>query len=115
YSISARFPEADAVSNSRPSGLPGQRLEQRVVDGDNTLGGSLEDLRLGGDDSLLRFETLQMHRADRDDRSNRGFDPATEIGDLARTVSAHLGDEDLGPGHEVVIDRPGQSHSVVEG
>ena len=43
-----------------------------------------------------------------------GRAPAAELGDLARPVGAHLGDEHLGAVGQVLVDRPGQPGPVVE-
>ena len=82
---------ASASAAIRPEG---------VINRDHADPGPVEDLRLGSDDPFQGPETLEVDRADSDHRRNVRPDPSSELLDLPWTVGPHLGDEDLGAGHE---------------
>ncbi len=76
----------------------GVDVEDRRVD-------RLEDLLLRGDDAVEGLHPFEMNGADRRDDADVRLDPPGHGLDLPGAVGAHLGDEDLGSGREMLVDR----------
>ena len=94
--------------------LVDHRGEVLAVDVEDARVGGREDLRLGLGDRRLVLHPLEVDGADGGDRRDRRLHPLAQLGDLARSVGAHLGDEHLGARGEVLVDGAGEAGRVVE-
>ena len=77
----------------------------RVVDVHHRDARPLEDLGLRAHDRVDRPEALEVHGSDGGEHRDLRRQPLAQRADLALGVHAHLGDEDLGAGLEVLVDR----------
>ena len=76
--------------------------------------GLLEDLGLGRHDGVEGPHALEVHGADVHDGGHVGLDPAAHRADLAAAERAHLRDEHLGAGRQVLVQGAGEPAGVVE-